>query len=129
MINNPNAIPEEINNAEISEVYVINPETDMPRIGGANNNARVSDRFIEDGSYIRLRNLTVGYTLPQDLLSRFNIRTLRVYFSGQNLFTITGYSGHDPEVGSDTQDPLLFGVDIGNYPSQRIFTFGLNFGF
>ena len=129
MIDNPNATPEEINNAGISEVYIINPETDMPRLGGANNNARISDRFIEDGSYIRLRNLTVGYTLPADLLNRFNIRTMRVYFSGQNLLTITGYSGHDPEVGSDTQDPLLFGVDIGNYPSQRIFTFGLNFGF
>lgn len=129
IIGSPNAIPEDINNAGISDVYVMNPETDMPRIGGANNNARVSDRFIEDGSYIRLRNLTVGYTLPPDLLNRFNIRTMRVYFSGQNLFTITGYSGHDPEVGSDTQDPLLFGVDIGNYPSQRIFTFGLNFGF
>jgi TonB-dependent starch-binding outer membrane protein SusC len=129
MIDNPNALPEEINDATIDQVYIINPETDMPRIGGANNNARVSDRFVEDGSYIRLRNLTVGYTLPPDLLSRFNIRTMRVYFSGQNLFTITGYSGHDPEVGSDTQDPLLFGVDIGNYPSQRIFTFGLNFGF
>ncbi|TVP97815.1 MAG: TonB-dependent receptor [Balneolaceae bacterium] len=129
IINNPTATPEEINNAGISEVYVMNPETDMPRIGGANNNARISDRFIEDGSYIRLRNLTVGYSLPPDLLNRFNIRTMRVYFSGQNLFTITGYSGHDPEVGSDTQDPLLFGVDIGNYPSQRIFTFGLNFGF
>lgn len=129
IINNPGATPEEINNAGISEVYVMNPETDMPRIGGANNNARVSDRFIEDGSYIRLRNLTVGYSLPPDLLNRFNIRNMRVYFSGQNLFTITGYSGHDPEVGSDTQDPLLFGVDIGNYPSQRIFTFGLNFGF
>jgi TonB-dependent starch-binding outer membrane protein SusC len=129
IINNPGATPEEINNAGISEVFVMNPETDMPRIGGANNNARISDRFIEDGSYIRLRNLTVGYSLPPDLLNRFNIRTMRVYFSGQNLFTITGYSGHDPEVGSDTQDPLLFGVDIGNYPSQRVFTFGLNFGF
>lgn len=129
LINNPNATPDEINDAAISEVYITNPETDMPRIGGANNNERISDRFIEDGSYIRLRNLTLGYTLPTDLLSRFNIRTLRFYFSGQNLFTITGYSGHDPEVGSDTQDPLLFGVDIGNYPSQRIITFGLNFGF
>lgn len=129
MIDNPNATPDMINEADISEVYIINPETDMPRIGGANNNARISDRFVEDGSYIRLRNLTLGYTLPADLLSRFNIRNLRVYFSGQNLFTITGYSGYDPEIGSDTQDPLLFGVDIGNYPSQRILTFGLNFGF
>jgi len=129
MLNDPNATQEMINDAPISDVYITNPETDMPRLGGANNNARISDRFIEDGSYLRLRNLTVGYTLPQDLLSRFNIRTMRVYFSGQNLFTITNYSGHDPEVGSDTQDPLLIGVDIGNYPSQRIFTFGLNFGF
>lgn len=129
LIGNPAATQEEINEAGISDIFITNPETKMPRIGGANNNARISDRFIEDGSYIRLRNLTVGYTLPADLLNRFNIRTMRIYFSGHNLFTITGYSGHDPEVGSDTQDPLLLGVDIGNYPSQRIFTFGINFGF
>lgn len=129
LTDNANATPDLINEASISEVYIINPETDMPRIGGSNSNDRISDRFVEDGSYIRLRNLTLGYTLPADLLSRFNIRTMRVYFSGQNLFTITGYSGHDPEVGSDTQDPLLFGVDIGSYPSQRILTLGLNFGF
>ena len=128
IINNPGATQEEINDAPIGDVFLVNPETSIPRLGGANNNARISDRFIEDGSYIRLRNLTVGYTLPPDLLNRFNIRTMRVYFSGQNLLTITNYSGHDPEVGSDTQDPLLFGVDIGNYPSPRIFTFGLNFG-
>ncbi len=129
MVNDPDATQEMINDAPIGDVYITNPETDMPRIGGNNNNARISDRFIEDGSYIRLRNLTVGYTLPPDLLSRFNIRTMRVYFSGQNLLTITNYSGHDPEVGSDTQDPLLIGVDIGNYPSPRVFTLGLNFGF
>lgn len=114
---------------DVRNYYVPNADTNIPRIYGANNNARISDRFVEDGSYIRLKNLTVGYTLPPALLSRFNIRTARVYFSGENLITVTNYSGHDPEVGSDTQDPLLIGVDIGNYPSQRIITFGLNFGF
>ncbi len=129
IIDNPDATQEEINDAAISEVHLINPDTDMPRLGGANNNARISDRFIEDGSYIRLKNLTMGYTLPPDWLGRLGFREFRVYFSGENLLTFTNYSGHDPEVGSDTQDPLLIGVDIGQYPSSRIYTLGVNIGF
>ncbi|REL39084.1 SusC/RagA family TonB-linked outer membrane protein [Rhodohalobacter sp. SW132] len=115
---------------DITNVRVTNPGTTVPRITSSdpNNNQRISDRFVEDGSYMRLKNLTVGYTLPVGLLSRYNMRTVRLYFSGENLFTITGYSGYDPEVGSQIQDPLLIGVDNGRYPSQRIFTFGINIG-
>lgn len=115
---------------DISNVFVSNPETTVPRITSSdpNNNQRLSDRFVEDGSYVRLKNLTFGFTLPPNLLNRFNLRTMRVYFSGENLFTLTGYSGYDPEVGSQVQDPLLIGVDNGRYPSQRIFTFGINIG-
>lgn len=115
---------------DINNVFVSNPGTSVPRITSSdpNNNQRISDRFVEDGSYIRVKNLTVGYSLPPDLLSRFNMRSLRVYSSVENLFTLTGYSGYDPEVGSQIQDPLLIGVDHGRYPSQRIITFGINVG-
>ena len=84
-----------------------------------------STRFIEDGSYIRLKNLTLGYTLPKSLTSQWGISNLRLYISGQNLFTITGYSGYDPEVSSRTGNYNL-GFDGGSYPAIRSYTFGLN---
>lgn len=115
---------------DVTNVRVTNLGTDVPRITSSdpNNNQRISDRFVEDGSYVRLKNLTLGYTLPAGLLNRFNMRVARVYLSGENLFTLTGYSGYDPEVGSQIQDPLLVGVDNGRYPSQRILTFGISIG-
>ena len=79
----------------------------------------------EDGSYIRLKNLTLGYTLPKSLTSQWGISNLRLYISGQNLFTITGYSGYDPEVSSRTGNYNL-GFDGGSYPAIRSYTFGLN---
>ncbi|MCD7848453.1 MAG: TonB-dependent receptor [Parabacteroides sp.] len=85
----------------------------------------MSDRFIEDGSYIRLKNLTFGYTLPKSITSKVGISNLRFYVSGQNLFTITGYSGYDPEVSSRTGNYNL-GFDGGSYPTVRSYTFGLN---
>ncbi|WP_288205698.1 TonB-dependent receptor [uncultured Parabacteroides sp.] len=85
----------------------------------------MSTRFVEDGSYIRLKNLTFGYTLPKSITSKWGISNLRFYLSGQNLFTITGYSGYDPEVSSRTGNYNL-GFDGGSYPSVRSYTFGLN---
>ncbi len=83
-----------------------------------------SDWYLEDGSYARMKNLTIGYTLPQSLFAKLNAPKahLRVYCSAENLFTITKYSGMDPEVGGN-------GIDGGTYPVPRIFTFGLNLGF
>lgn len=88
----------------------------------------VSNRFIEDGSYIRLKNLTFGYTLPKELTNKWGISNLRFYLSGQNLFTITGYSGYDPEVNSRSGN-LTLGYDAGSYPALRSYTFGLNLTF
>ncbi len=92
-----------------------------------------SDRFIEDGSYIRLKNLTLGYTLPRSLTSKWGVSNLRVYISGQNLFTITDYSGYDPEVDSRTDTAarrnLALGYDAGSYPATRSYTFGLSVTF
>lgn len=85
----------------------------------------MSSRFIEDGSYIRMKNLTLGYTLPKSITSKLGISNLRFYVSGQNLFTITGYSGYDPEVSSRTGNYNL-GFDGGSYPAVRSYTFGLN---
>lgn len=97
---------------------------DVPRAinGDPNNNLRVSTHFIEDGSFVRLKNLTLGYTLPKSVMSRISATQIRVYFTGQNLVTLTKYTGFDPEVSAS-------GVDRGIYPQTRVFMGGLNIGF
>jgi len=97
---------------------------DVPRAidSDPNRNLRVSSHFVEDGSFVRLKNLTLGYTLPQTLLSRIGSRQVRVYVTGQNLITLTHYTGFDPEVSAS-------GVDLGIYPQARVFTGGINIGF
>ncbi len=96
----------------------------MPRAvyGDPNKNARVSDRFVEDGDYLRLKNLSLGYTLPQHISEKFLVSALRIYFSAQNLFTLTRYTGIDPEVGAS-------GIDNNIYPLTRSYTFGLDITF
>jgi TonB-linked SusC/RagA family outer membrane protein len=109
-----------------------NTNTNIPRAvtGDPNGNAsRVSDRFIEDGSYLRLKNLTLGYTLPSGLLQPAHISNIRVYVTGQNLITWTKYSGYDPEVSADPFSSTAFGRDLGVYPQARTYTVGLNASF
>ena len=91
----------------------------------------MSDRYIEDGSYIRLKNISLGYTFPKSLLKKLKIDNLRTYINIQNLYTLTKYTGYDPEVGANTRDGsgLTFGVDNGRYPSPMTCTFGLNITF
>lgn len=110
---------------------VDNPSTTIPRAisSDPNDNRRVSDRFIEDGSFLRLRNLSLGYSLPAGTLQKLPLTNLRLYFSGQNLVTITNYSGYDPEIGSFNQNPLINGVENGRYPLSRNYTMGLNANF
>lgn len=96
-----------------------------------NRNYRPSDVYVEDGSYLRLRNVQIGYTFPQALVNKIAMSRARVYFSAQNLFTITGYSGLDPEIGlpmerNGARNVHASGVDIGTYPSSKYFTFGLS---
>ncbi len=90
-------------------------------------NTQSNSFYVEDGSYFRLQNLTIGYTLPAPLLDKMKLTRLRLYASTNNLFTITKYQGLDPAVGgaADTN----FGIDVGNYPITRQFTLGLNLGF
>lgn len=102
---------------------------DTPRVthSDLNQNNRVSDRFIEDGSYLRIKSLMVGYTLPSNTLERLGISKFRVYASANNLFTFTPYSGLDPEIG--TRGTLEIGIDRGFYPSPRIYNLGINVTF
>ncbi len=90
----------------------------IPNPLGSATNTENSTRFIESGSYFRLKNAQIGYTLPKKVTEKFLCSRLRFYVTASNLFTITKYTGYDPEVGS--------GVDYGNYPQSRTFTFGLN---
>jgi TonB-dependent starch-binding outer membrane protein SusC len=92
-------------------------------------NKRVSSRFIEDGSYLRIKNITLGYTLGKSLTEKLHVQSLRVYFTTQNLFTFTRYSGLDPEVNYLGDDNTVVGTDFFTYPQSRSFNFGLNLKF
>lgn len=96
----------------------------MPRAvyGDPNNNTRPSDRYIEDGSYLRLKNLTFGYSLPENACRKIHLKSLRLYLEGTNLFTLTKYTGFDPEVGTDS-------IDWGTYPITRTVSLGLDIKF
>lgn len=89
----------------------------------------LSDRFVEDGSYLRLKNLSVGYTFSKSLLDRLRLKSARVYASVQNILTITNYTGFDPEVSRNGQDNLSSGFDYGSYPGTKSTQFGLSLSF
>jgi TonB-linked SusC/RagA family outer membrane protein len=118
---------------DIDNVTLSNPDTQMPRAGRdlPYNNTRISTRYIEDGSYLRVKNIVLGYTLPEKLTRKIKLDNVRVYMNIQNLWTITGYSGYDPEVGVNPQDATgyTFGFDQGRYPAPRVISFGINLSF
>ncbi|HKJ00874.1 MAG TPA: TonB-dependent receptor [Longimicrobiales bacterium] len=105
-------------------------DTSEPRAiwGDPNQNTRTSSRFIEDGSYVRLKNVVLGFTLPSNLSDRMGVRTARVYLQGQNLYTHTNYTGWDPEVNSAGTSQTTFGWDFYALPQLRTLTFGINVG-
>jgi TonB-linked SusC/RagA family outer membrane protein len=111
--------------------YLLNPETSMPRpsTNDFNRNNRMSTRFIEDGSFLRIQNLSLAYHIPAALIKKAGIQNLKVYANVQNLYTFTNYSGYDPEVGAYNQSALLQNIDRGRYPTPRSITLGLNIGF
>jgi TonB-linked SusC/RagA family outer membrane protein len=86
----------------------------------------ISDRFIEDGSYLRLKSLSVGYTFPASLLKKSTFKKVRVYVTGQNLLTLTKYTGYDPEVSSNEQSSITLGVDNGAYPNSKSVVAGIS---
>ncbi len=117
-----------------------NKNTDIPRAvsGDPNHNTRTSDRFVEDGSYMRIKNLTIGYNFSENMLSKVfkgAFSGCRLYVTAQNLLTFTNYSGYDPEIGASSDysgtdnATLLQGVDFGFYPQPRTFIFGIHASF
>jgi TonB-dependent starch-binding outer membrane protein SusC len=105
--------------------------TNIPRAtqNDPNNNNRISSRFVEDGSYLRLKNVKLSYRFEKALVEKINLSSLNVYFTVQNMFTITKYTGMDPEVNYAGQDDLRMGTDFFTYPQAQTFIFGLNLGF
>ncbi len=114
-------IKSSLENAGIDWTSLINPDGTIPNPVGNPMNKETSSRFVESGSYLRLKTLQLGYTLPKELTKKAFINMARIYVNAGNLFTITNYSGYDPEVGG--------GVDYGNYPQARTFSFGVNLEF
>lgn len=114
-----------------------NPNTNIPRISlGPNDNfLRHTDRYVEDGSFVRIKNITLGYTLPKSALKKLKVvQNLRVALSAQNIATFTNYSGYDPEVGSYvgnqvSQNNQAIGVDYNRYPLTPIYSFSLGVSF
>ncbi len=106
-----------------------NTNTTVPKASNKSNfstNTQVCSYYIENGSFLRMKNLQIGYAIPQSVLSKVNIKSLRVYIQGVNLFTITKYSGLDPELGGDDR---AYGSDTGNYPLVKQYIFGINVAF
>jgi len=106
----------------------------LPRLiaSDPNDNSRVSSFYLQSGSYLRLRNLSIGYTLPKSTLAKAGIKTFRVFVSGENLLTFTKYKGYDPEIGqqySGAGGILDIGVDNGNYPQSRTLSAGASLSF
>lgn len=105
-----------------------NPNGKLPKATNAPV-AQVTDRYVEDGSYLRLKNVSFGYSLPKSALSRIHVKQIRVYVQAQNLFTITHYTGLNPEVNYFDGDNTKQGIDQGLYPAAKTFLAGANFTF
>ena len=114
-----------------ANVFLANPGAALPRPTTTDNNRnnRMSDRFIEDGSYLRIQNISLSYTLPAAWSQKFKLGKLRVYVNGQNLFVLSKYSGYDPEIGAFNQNSRMQNIDMGRYPTPRMVSFGLDVEF
>lgn len=122
-------------NLNVWNVYVADgADPSMPRIDSQHNNfnSRVSDRYVEDASYLRIKNIVLTYSFPKKFVRNLCLQNLRMSVNIQNVYTLTGYTGYDPEVGSQNgqysmsgQDMLLYGVDTGSVPSPRSFIIGI----
>jgi len=103
--------------------------TDMPRAVASKDNLKTSSRFVEDGSFLRLKTLTLSYNVTGKLLKKWNIGRLQPYFTAQNLLTFTNYKGFDPEVNQWGGSALVQGLDWGTYPQTKSYVFGVNVEF
>ncbi len=121
---------------ENGDPYLLNPDATVPRYGGSNGNwSRASDKFVEDGSYLRIKNVSLSYQLPKNLTNRIKyIENVRLTLGIQNLYTFTKYSGFDPEIGVDVGNNSdvkrrTFGVDVGQYPQVRSYNLNVSVTF
>lgn len=114
---------------DVNNVYVVNPGTSIVglRNDNTNDNTRSSNLYIQDGSFLKCKNITLGYRLPENFLSKIHVHSIRVYATVTNVFTITKYAGMDPEIGS--WNPLQAGWDSGYYPQPRVYTIGADITF
>ncbi|QNL48382.1 TonB-dependent receptor [Olivibacter sp. SDN3] len=106
-----------------------NPGNTVPRANAAGGSRLLSTLHVEDGSYIRFKNISIGYTFPKKWLQSLSVSECRVYLTGQNLFTITSYTGYDPEVNRFGNATISQGIDYGAYPAAKTYLFGLNLKF
>jgi len=115
----------------IDDVRLINPGTNIPRFdnGTENKNFYMSSRWIEDATYVRIQNIKLAYTLPSALTNKAKISRVQVYANVQNVATFTQYSGLDPQIGAFNQSSLTQNIDMGRYPSPRVYTLGVNIDF
>ncbi len=112
-------------------LHVVGGDDDMHRLSSSQSNAnnRMSDKYIEDGSFLRIQNVSLAYNFPRSWVENLGLGHVKIYANLQNLYTFTKYSGYDPEIGAYNQDVLLTGIDNARYPSPRIYTFGVNVSF
>ena len=109
----------------------VNENTDVPRItlNDPNGNGRISNRFVEDGSYLRIENVSLSYDLPNKIFEKSFISKVKLYVNVQNLYTFTKYTGFDPALGNLDQNITLSGIDLGRYPVPRTTSVGMNLEF
>jgi TonB-linked SusC/RagA family outer membrane protein len=104
-----------------------NTDGELPRFNNSHqNNLRVSDRYVEDGSFLRIQNISLGYQLPTRWVNKAKLSSVRIYASAQNIYTFTKYTGYDPELGAFNKDIRFMNIDNGSYPVPRTFTVGVN---
>ncbi len=103
----------------------------IPRFSNldANGNQRMSDRWLEDATYLRIQNISLAYNLPHNWAKKAFLQNAKLYFNVQNVYTFTKYKGYDPEIGAFNQSSLLQNIDRGRYPTPRTYTIGLNLAF
>jgi hypothetical protein len=116
---------------DISNVYLVSAGNGTPRFSSldGNGNNRMSDRWIEDGTYLRIQNISLAYNLPHKWARKAYLQNAKIYFNVQNVYTFTNYSGYDPEIGAYNQSALYQNIDRGRYPTPRTYTIGLNLTF
>ena len=113
---------------EALDIWTPTHETDNPTFSKSSTNFINSSRYVYNASYMKLKNLSISYHIPDALLSKVKLRNLEVYVSGQNLFTVTSYPGYDPEITNAT-NAITQGLEMGVIPNPRTYTFGLRAGF